>query len=95
MCNEFRLKHHDGRAAGPHKADMAVLPSFTMEKRRSDRLGMQRSKASSSQLLRNSSFLGLLVLLILGMSDGERAANVLSASARGMLPSFLARGSVR
>jgi len=95
MCNEFRLKHHDGRAAGPHRADVAVLPSFTAERRRSDRFGIQRSKASSSQLLRNSSFLGLLVLLFLGMSDGERAANELRASARRMLPSLLARGSVR
>ncbi|BDA49142.1 probable zinc transporter ZIP11 at N-terminal half [Coccomyxa sp. Obi] len=88
------LKNLDGRMAGPFKSETAVRHKVTADSRKSEKRNGHRSRIVSSQLLRQSFPLTISVLLLLSVSDGERAASVLSDSLIDV-PSLLARASAR
>lgn len=90
----LRLKNHDGGKAGPFRTEAAVRHKRFADSQNGDRKSVHKSRVGSSQLFRHSFSLGIAVLSVLSLSDGERAANTLHAGLTG-ISSFLARASVR
>ena len=89
-----RLKNHDGGKAGPFRTEAAVRHKRFADSQKGDRKSVHKSRLGSSRLLKHAYSLGIPVLLVLSLSDGERAASALDASLTGM-SSLLARASVR
>ena len=89
-----RLKNHDGGNTGPFRTEAAVRHKRTCDSQKGDRRIVHKGRGGSSQLLRHSFPLCISVLLLLSLSDGERAAQALHARSSGV-SSLLAGASIR